>query len=140
MQHTPYGYDIIGGKAVVNEEQASNIHKIFENYLGGMFFISAAADVGLTMSHCGVKRMIQNKTLLGDSFSPVILTAETARQIEEERIRREKSLGRDQRGHKKVEKVKVHTAFSMPRVPRKYDNPIRQAEFAYSLIKSEMSG
>ena len=140
MQHTPYGYDIIGGKAVVNEEQASNIHKIFENYLGGMFFISAAADVGLTMSHCGVKRMIQNKKLLGDSFYPVILTEETARQIEEERIRREKSLGRDQRGHKKVEKVKVHMAFSMPRVPRKYDNPIRQAEFAYSLIKSEMSG
>ena len=42
------------------------------------------------MSHCGVKRMIQNKKLLGDSFYPPILTEETARQIEEERIRREK--------------------------------------------------
>ena len=31
MQHTPYGYDIIGGKAVVNEEQASNIHKICDD-------------------------------------------------------------------------------------------------------------
>lgn len=139
MQHTPYGYDIVGGKAVVNEEQASNIHKICENYLSGMSFISAAADVGLTMSHCGVKRMIQNKKLLGDSFYPAILTEETARQIEKERIRREKALGRDQRGHKKIEKAKVHTVFSMPRVPRKYDNPIRQAEFAYSLIKSEVS-
>ena len=48
MQHTPYGYDIISGKAVVNEEQVSNIHKICENYLGGMSFISAAADVGLS--------------------------------------------------------------------------------------------
>lgn len=140
MQHTPYGYDIIGGKAVVNEEQASNIHKICENYLGGMSFISAAADVGFTMSHCGVKRMIQNKKLLGDDFYPAILTEETARQIEAERVRREKALGRDKRGHKIVEKAKGHTAFSISRVPIKYDNPIKQAEYAYSLIQSEVNG
>lgn len=140
MQHTPYGYDIIGGKAVVNEEQASNIHKICENYLGGMSFISAAADVGLTMSHCGVKRMIQNKKLLGDDFYPAILTEETARQIEDERVRREKALGRDKKGHKKVENAKGHTAFSISRVPIKYDNPIKQAEYAYSLVQSEVNG
>ncbi len=91
------------------------------------------------MSHCGVKRMIQNKKLLGDSFYPPILTEETARQIEEERIRREK-LWDGIEGEKKVEKAKGHTAFSMPRVPVKYDNPIRQAEYAYSLIHSEVSG
>ena len=84
--------------------------------------------------------MIQNKKLLGDSFYPAILTEEIARQIEEERVRREKALGRDRRGRKKVEKIKVHTAFSMSRVPMKYDNPIRQAEYAYSLIQSEVSG
>lgn len=140
MQHTPYGYDIVGGKAVVNEEQASKIHKMCENYLNGMSFMSAAADVGLTLSHCGVKRMIQNKKLLGDSFYPAILTEETARQIEEERKRREKALGRDRRGRKKVEKAKGHTAFSLSRVPIKYDNPIRQAEYAYSLIQSEVNG
>lgn len=140
MQHTPYGYDIVGGKAVVNEEKAANLYKICENYLNGMSFTAAAADVGLTMNHCSVKRMIQNKKLLGDSFYPAILTEEIARQIEEERVRREKALGRDRRGRKKVEKIKVHTAFSMSRVPMKYDNPIRQAEYAYSLIQSEVSG
>ena len=140
MQHTPYGYDIIGGKAVVNEEQASNIHKICENYLGGMSFISAAADVGLTMSHCGVKRMIQNKKLLGDDFYPAILTEETARQIEDERVRRAKALGRDNRGRKKQPKPTIYKNFSIPRVPKKYDNPIKQAEYAYSLIQSEVNG
>ena len=140
MQHTPSGSDIVGGKAVVNEEKAANLRKICENYLSGMSFTSAAADVGLTMSHCGVKRMIQNKKLLGDSFYPAILTEETARQIEEERVRREKALGRDRRGRKKIEKAKGHTTFSMARVPIKYDNPIRQAEYAYSLIQSEVSG
>ena len=140
MQHTPYGYDIIGGKAVVNEEKAANLHKIVQNYLSGMSFKSAAADVGLTMSHCGVKRMIQNTKLFGDSFYPAIFTEETARQIEEERIRREKALGRDRKIHKEVEKAIAHTCFTMPRVPEKYENPIRQAEYAYSLIQSEVSG
>ena len=58
MQHIPYGYEIIGGKAVIDEEKAWQIRKICENYLSGMSFIAAAEDVGLTMSHCGVKRMI----------------------------------------------------------------------------------
>lgn len=140
MQHTPYGYEIVSGKAVVNEEQAAQIRKICENYLSGRSFIAAAANVGLTMSHCQVKRMIQNERYLGDSFYPAILTEETARQIEQERIRREKALGRDRRRKKKVEQAKVYTDFSIPRVPKKYEDPIRQAEYAYSLIKSEVSG
>ena len=36
MKHTPYGYDIVGGVAVVNEEQAAVIRQICENYLSGM--------------------------------------------------------------------------------------------------------
>ena len=140
MQHTPYGYEIIGGKAVVDEEKADQIRKICENYLDGMSFIAAAKDVGLTMSHCGVKRMIQNKRYLGDSFYPAILTEETARRIEEERLRREKALGRDRGGRKKVEKPKIATSFTIPRVLEQYTDPIRQAEYAYSLIQSEVSG
>ena len=59
-----------------------------------MSFIASAADVGLTMSHCGVKRMIQNPRYIGDSFYPAIITSETARKLEDERKRREKVLGR----------------------------------------------
>lgn len=28
MKHTPYGYDIVDGKVVVNEEQAAQVRKI----------------------------------------------------------------------------------------------------------------
>ena len=28
MKHTPYGYDIVGGAAVINEEQAANLRKL----------------------------------------------------------------------------------------------------------------
>lgn len=131
MRHTPYGYDIVDGKATVNEEKATQIRKICENYLGGMSFMAAAEEVGLSMSHCGVKRMIQNERYLGDDFYPTILTEEIARKIEEERLRREKKLGRDGRPGKPLPVANVCTTFSALKISRKYKDPIRQAEYAY---------
>lgn len=140
MEHTPYGYRIVSGKAVIDDQEAANLRKICENYLSGMSFVKAAADVGITMKHCGVKHMIQNKRYLGDDFYPAILTEETARRIEEERLRREKALGRDKLPRKGDEKAPIHTNFTMPKVSMKYEDPIRQAEYAYSQIESEVSG
>ena len=136
MQHTPFGYRIEAGKAIVDEEKANLIVKVCENYLKGMSFVTAAADVGLEMSHCGVKRMIQNKRYLGDDFYPAILTKEMSEQIEEERLRRLKKLGRDKRINKQ-EEVVVCTSFHLPRITTKYDDPVKQAEYAYSLIERE---
>ena len=65
MEHTPYGYDIIGGRAVINEEQAAVIRKVCENYLFGMGLVVAEADAGLSMNHCGVKRLMLNPRYRG---------------------------------------------------------------------------
>lgn len=139
MRHTPYGYAFVDGKVVIDEEKAAKLRKICENYLGGMSFVAAAADVGLTMTHCGVKGMILNKRYLGDNFYPAILTQETVRRIEEERLKREEALGRERKSHRKESKAIVHERFSIPRVPKKYKDPISQAEYVYSLIKSEVN-
>lgn len=138
MKHTPYGYEIVDGKAVIDEEKADAIRRICENYLSGMSFVAAAADVGIDMKHCGVKHMIQNKRYLGDSFYPAIITQETALKIEEERLRRAKALGRDNKECQIDKKPIIYTKFSLQRVPEKYKNPVKQAEFAYSLIQSEV--
>ena len=37
-------------------------------------------------------------------------------------------------------KPTIYKNFSIPRVPEKYQDPIKQAEYAYSLIQSEVSG
>lgn len=139
MRHTPYGYDIVDGKAVVNEEKAEQIRKICENYLGGMSFMAAANEVGLSMSHCGVKRMIQNERYLGDDFYPAILTKDLADQIEKERLRREKMLGRNDRVKKSLPEAKVFIGFAALKISQKYKDPIRQAEYAYSQIRNEVS-
>ena len=139
MEHTPYGYDIAGGRAVINEDQAERLRRICGNYLAGMSLKNAAAAEGLEMSHCGVRRMIQNPRYLGDGFYPAILTEETARRIEEERSRREKALGRDRRKRKGVPAGTVFTGFSAPKTDLRYKDPVRQAEYAYSMIRNEVS-
>ena len=39
MEHTPYGYRIVQGKAVIDDQEAANLRKICENYLSGMSFM-----------------------------------------------------------------------------------------------------
>ena len=140
MEHTPYGYEIIDGRAVINEEQAANIRQICENYLSGMSLMKAAAAVGLAICHSGVKNLMLNKRYLGNGFYPMILTEETVRKVEEERIRRETALGRKrQKGTHSASKGIVYTEFTAPKIKLKYKNPVRQAEYAYSLIRNEVS-
>lgn len=134
MKHTPYGYDIVGGAAVINEEQAANLRKLCENYLSGMSFIQAAKEVGLEMKHSGVKRLMQNPRYLGDDFYPAILTAEIAQAVEAERLRRD-ALYKGTRYTKEAVTTVIPTRFAMKRTAPKYQDPIKQAEYAYSQIK-----
>ena len=43
--HLPYGYKIENGIAVVCEEEAAQLQKMYEGYLGGLSLIEAAAQV-----------------------------------------------------------------------------------------------
>ena len=134
MKHTPYGYNIVGGAAVINEEQAANLRKMCENYLSGMSFVQASKEVGLEMKHSGVKRLMQNPRYLGDDFYPAILTAEIAQAVEAERLRRD-ALYKGTRYTKEAVTTVIPTRFAMKRTAPKYQDPIKQAEYAYSQIK-----
>ena len=134
MKHTPYGYDIMGGAAVINEEQAANLRKLCENYLSGMSFVQAAKDVGLEMKHSGVKRLMQNPRYLGDDFYPAILTAEIARAVETERLRRD-ALYQGERYTREEVQIAIPTSFTMRKLSTRYKDPTKQAEYAYSQIK-----
>lgn len=134
MKHTPYGYDIMGGAAVINEEQAAIIRQICGNYLSGMSFVQAARAAGINMNHSGVKRLMLNPRYLGDDFYPAILTAEIARAVEAERLRRE-ALYKGTRYTKDAVTTVIPTRFVMKRTALKYQDPIKQAEYAYSQIK-----
>ena len=63
--HTPYGYRIENGMAVICEEEAAQIRKMYEGYLGGLSLIGAAAEVGLEMKHSAAKTAHAESTSAG---------------------------------------------------------------------------
>ena len=135
MKHTPYGYDIMGGAAVINEEQATVIRQTCENYLSGMSMTQAARAAGINMNHSGVKRLMLNPRYLGDDFYPAILTPEIAQAVEAERQRRD-ALYQGERYTREEVQIAIPTSFTMRKLSTRYKDPIKQAEYAYSLIEA----
>ena len=93
MAHTPYGYRIVDGKAVLDEEQAANVQAIFMDYLSGTALTVAAAKVGLKMYHGSVGRLLRNRHYLGDEFYPAIIDQETFDAVEKNEWRKQRDWG-----------------------------------------------
>ncbi len=134
----PYGYEVEKGRAVIDEAQAEQIRKIYKDYISGLSYVAAAEAAGITLSHAGVKKMLQNKRYLGDKYYPAIIDQETFDAAEAVRITRQTRLGRVFRD-KPVEECKPATKFTMPKAGKKYIDPFKQAEYIYSLIESEVA-
>lgn len=137
MGHIPYGYRIENGMAVIDDAAALQVRKLYKNYLSGMSLVNAAKEAGLDLLHSGAKRMMRNKHYLGDSFYPAIIDKESFDAVEAELGKRSSKLGREDR-YKASPVKKPPTSFRLSDVTENYDNPIRQAEYLYSLIESEV--
>ena len=57
MGHTPFGYRIENGIAVIDEDAAGKLRKLYENYLSGLSLKDAAAKAGLDTYHGTAKRL-----------------------------------------------------------------------------------
>ena len=94
MGHTPYGYRIDNGQAVIDEEQAAAVRKLLESYLGGMGFAAAVEAAGLHVTHTQAKRMLTNEKYLGTDYYPAIITKEEMEAVIAEKDKRARALGR----------------------------------------------
>ena len=135
--HTPFGYRIENGAAVIVPDEAEQIRKIYAGYLAGQGFIEAARNAGLTMPHCSVKRLLQNTRYLGDDFYPAIIDKKTFHAAEAERLHRLEIMGRTYRTRTAMDDRKVMTRFSMKPMTQKLQDPYERAAYIYSLIESE---
>ena len=135
--HTPFGYRIENGAAVIEPEQAEQIRKIYAGYLDGQGFIEAARNAGLTMQHSSVKRLLQNTHYLGDDFYPAIIDKETFDAAEAERQQRLEIMGRTYMKKADPEDRQVKRHFTMKPVMRQTKDPYEKAAYIYSLIESE---
>lgn len=136
MGHTPYGYRIENGKAIIDEQAAEQINTLFQSYLTGDSLATAAKKAAIKSFHAGVGRMLQNKRYLGDEYYPAIIDPDTFAAVEAERIRRAEKLGRIREPEVKREVVYPST-FRIIEGTERFDDPFQQAEYAYSLIESE---
>lgn len=136
MGHTPYGYIIENGCAVICEEEAEKIRKLYKNYLAGMTQAKAAAEAGIETYHSTSKRLMENRHYLGDDFYPAIIDQETFDLASKERIRRADKLGRLNL-KKAVKQTVIPTRFHLAEATQHYDDPRLEAEYLYSLIESE---
>ena len=139
MKHTPFGYRIEDGTPVINEEQAEKIRETCLYYLSGMSFSAAAREAGLQMVHSQVKHTLLNPRYLGEMGYPPILTKEIMEQVEVERQKREEAYGHE-RWKKGNTESRIYTVFSIPSIEEKYKDPIRQAEYAFSMLVPEEEG
>ena len=136
MGHTPYGYTIKDGKAVIEEGQSEQIKKLYKNYLSGMSLKKAAVEAGMETYHSSAKRLMQNKHYLGDNFYPAIIDKDTFDKASAEFLRRATLLGRLHRTVK-LRSSSVPTSFVMSKIIKQYKDPKLQTEYLYSLIESE---
>ena len=110
MGHTPFGYRIENGIAIIDEPAAAKLRQLYKNYLSGMSLSKAAAEAGIPTYHGTAKRLMGTVHYLGDSFYPAIID---------------------------MRKLQIPTHFHMGEIATLHDNPMKQAEYLYSLIESE---
>ena len=137
MGHTPYGYIIENGKAVIDETAAGKLRTLFDNYLNGMSLHTAANAAGIETYHGTVKRMLTSQHYIGDEFYPAIIDEVTFNKVQEELHKRAAVLGRLNRTTKNHQ-IEVHTKFSIPDIRQQFNNPKQQAEYLYSIIECEV--
>lgn len=136
MRCIPYGYDIVDGKAVINEEAAAQVRALFRHYLDGKALTKAAELAGMKLYHGSAGRMLRNKHYLGDDYYPQIIDKETFDKAE--KLRQEKAAGLGRTKELKTAEGKIPVkAFIFRSAETKYSDPFRQAEYVYGLIESE---
>jgi hypothetical protein len=138
MHHTSYGYEIKNGKAIIVEEEAEQVKKMFSYYLSGLSLADVATKTAIHKPHSSIGRMLRNRRYLGDDFYPPLIDITTFQLAEDERQRRAKLLGRIRDPMDKKE-AKPIMSFRMPLPEQTYQDPFMQAEYAYSLIECEVT-
>lgn len=136
MKHTPFGYKVVDGKAVIDEVAAGQLREMYKGFLEGKSLVVAARDVGIETYHGTVTRMLGNKKYLGTDYYPQIIDQETFDKTLEEKQKRMDALGRNNRQKLRKEKS-LPITFHFKPAELSYTDPFEQAKYIYSLIESE---
>jgi hypothetical protein len=136
MGHTPYGYRIENGSAVIVEREAHCIRQMFQNYLDGMSLREAGKSAGYGRTHSQLKRLLMRPCYCGDDFYPAIIDKATFRKVNAEI--RKRSAECSQLGKTRRHSPAPLSEFIIGMQSEQFDDPYEQAEYIYSLIESKV--
>lgn len=136
MRTTLFGYEIKNGKAYIDKEKADKVQKLFAGYISGKALRTAALEAGIDTYHGSAGRMLQNKKYMGTDYYPAIISEEIFNKVQEERNHRAVKLGRVRETEEELP-ILSPTKFSLKSHEIMFDDPFKQAEYAYSMIESE---
>lgn len=126
-----YGYKVENGKIVIAEDEAVIVRCIFQNYLSGMSMRKSALSAGADFTHSSVKKIIQQKRYIGNDFYPAIIDKDIFARANGELLRRASKHACG----KRLKEPKIFKNFVMTAPTKQFDDPIKQAEYIYSLIE-----
>ena len=136
MTHTPYGYKIEKGQAVIDESIAEKVRQLFIEFLNCGSMRAAAVKVGIDKTHSVIGRLLRNEVYLGDEYYPQLIDDELFQKVQEQRNSNARAQNRI-RDYIKQTPVAENIQYRIGKVQQRYENPYQQAEYAYGLIEEE---
>lgn len=132
MAHIPYGYRIVDGKAVIDEKEALKVRELFRKFLEFGTISETARAVNIDKTHSVISNILKNKTYLGTSLYPSLLDEETFYKVQQLRAN---NFRRKPRTTELKPLITTNFTYEIGVIEKKYDDPYRQAAYAYSQIK-----
>ena len=136
MSIVPFGYRVIKEVAVIEKKEAFMLKSLFEEYINCGSMLAAARKAGINMTHSKIGLMLKNSTYLGTEFYPRIIDDKIFKEAQETRLKTAQRLGRIKE-LKIKEKILPVLEFSIDKIERKYQDPYKQASYAYDRIKEK---
>lgn len=134
MTHTPYGYKIVNGQAVIDEPVADKVRNLYAEFLACGSMRAAAIKSGIEKTHSVIGRILKNEVYLGDDYYPKIIDDEIFQRVQLLRSQNAKLQNRIHK-YEKQETIAETGRFRIGKVHEKYKDPYRQAEYMYGLIE-----
>ena len=72
----PFGYEIVGGKAVINTTTATQLKQYYELFLSGLTMAESARQAGILCSSTTYPNLFKRKEYTGTDYYPAIITKE----------------------------------------------------------------
>lgn len=103
-----------------------------------LFLSLCRKKAGIKAFHAGIANILKNKRYVGDDFYHAIIDKASFEAAEIERMSRAEKLGRIWE-KKALIGSPAPTFFFIAEGNKQFDDPFKQAEYAYSLIETEVN-